>query len=58
MTEFGDALAKAINKSKTDINNLVWKEANGKEVRLMDMDEKQLKKAGILGKGYGKNRRG
>lgn len=45
MTEFGDALAKAINKSKTDINNLVWKEANGKEVRLMDMDEKQLKKA-------------
>lgn len=42
MTEFGDALTKAIDKRNNDINLFVWKYQNGKEVRLMDMKQTEL----------------
>ena len=42
MTEFGDTLTKAINKRNNDINLFTWKYQNGKEVRLMDMDQSEL----------------
>lgn len=45
MTEFGDTLARAIDKKNNDINSFVWKSQNGTEIRLMDMDEKALQKA-------------
>lgn len=45
MTEFGDTLAKAIDKRNSDINSFVWKSQNGTEIRLMDMEEKDLQKA-------------
>lgn len=49
MTDFGDTLSKAIElnkeKSKTDINNLIWKYKNGTTKRLMDMNQEELQKA-------------
>lgn len=42
MTEFGDALTKAIDKRNNDINLFVWKYQNGKEMRFMDMSESEL----------------
>ena len=42
MTEFGDALTKAIDKRNSDINLFVWKYQNGKEVRFMDMNQTQM----------------
>lgn len=45
MTEFGDTLARAIDKNKNDINSFVWKSQNGTDVRMMDMDADGLQKA-------------
>lgn len=42
MTEFGDALTKAIDNAKNDINSFVWKSKNGSDVRMMDMDSANL----------------
>lgn len=44
MTEFGDTLARAIDKKNSDINSFVWKNQNGSETRLMDMNESELQK--------------
>ena len=44
MTEFGDALKTAIDKKANDINQFAWKYQNGKEVRLMDMEQNELQK--------------
>lgn len=45
MTEFGDALTKAIDNKKNDINSFVWKSQGGVETRMMDMDRDALQKA-------------
>ena len=42
MTEFGDTLAKAIDRKNSDINSFVWKSKNGTDVRMMDMDSNAL----------------
>lgn len=44
ITEFGNALQSAIESKKSDINQLVWKDKSGKEVRLMDMSKEDLQK--------------
>ena len=44
MTEIGDALNKAIEVKKNDINNFTWKYQNGNEVRLMDLSNDELQK--------------
>lgn len=44
ITEFGSALQSAIESKKCDINQLVWKDKSGKEVRLMDMSKEDLQK--------------
>jgi len=44
ITEFGSALQSAIESKKCDINQLVWKDKSGKEVRLMDMSKDDLQK--------------
>ena len=44
-TEFGKVLSNALDAQKVDINLFVWKEKDGKEVRLMDMSEQALQKA-------------
>ena len=44
ITEFGNALQSAIESKKSDINQLVWKDKGGKEVRLMDMSKEDLQK--------------
>lgn len=43
-TEFGSALSDAFNK-KDNIDQLVWKDKGGKEIRLMDMSKNELQKA-------------
>lgn len=45
MTEFGDALAGAINASKNDITRFTWKDSNGKSVLMIDMKPEELQKA-------------
>ena len=45
MTEFGDALAGAINASKNDITRFTWKDSNGKSILMMDMSPEELQKA-------------
>lgn len=45
MTEFGDALVNAITEKDNDITRFVWKEANGQEIKLIDMSEDDLRKA-------------
>ena len=45
MTEFGDALAGAINASKNDITRFTWKDSNGKSTLMMDMTPEELQKA-------------
>lgn len=45
MTEFGDALAGAINASKNDITRFTWKDSNGKSVLMMNMKPEELQKA-------------
>jgi len=44
ITEFGDVLQTAIDSKKNDINQLVWKDKGGKEIRLMDMSNEDLQK--------------
>lgn len=44
ITEFGNALQSAIESKKSDINQLVWKDKSGKEVRLMDLSKEDLQK--------------
>lgn len=43
-TEFGAKLQEAIAAKDNDINSFVWKDRNGNSVRLMDMDQTELKK--------------
>lgn len=45
MTEFGDTLAKAIDKKNNDINSFVWKSQGGIDVRMMDMSESSLQRS-------------
>lgn len=45
MTEFGDALTKAINERNNDINSFVWKTRTGREIRMMDMSTIDLQNA-------------
>lgn len=45
MTEFGDTLAKAIDKKNNDINSFVWKSQGGTDVRMMDMSESSLQRS-------------
>lgn len=44
ITEFTE-LANVLNSNETNINELVWKGKDGKEVRLMDMKPEELQKA-------------
>lgn len=43
-TEFGAKLQEAITARDNDINSFVWKDRTGNTVRLMDMDQNELKK--------------
>lgn len=45
MTEFGDTLAKAIDKKNNDINSFVWKSQGGIDIRMMDMSESSLQRS-------------
>lgn len=43
-TEFGAKLKKAITAKDNDINNLVWKDKTGVNIRLMDISQNELKR--------------
>lgn len=45
MSELKNALENALSKAKNDINLFVWKNNNGKQIRLMDMNQSELQKA-------------
>ena len=45
LTDFGSLLSKAIDEKKNDINQFVWKESSGTEVRMLDMNQEDLQKA-------------
>lgn len=45
ISDFGEVLNDAIKKKQDSIDNLVWKNANGSTVKLMDMEPSALKKA-------------
>ena len=45
MTVIADAYKKAIETKQMDVNTLVWKHQNGKEVRIMDLSLVDLQKA-------------
>ena len=45
MSELKNALEKAFSNAKNDINLFVWRANNGKQIRLMDMNNEELQKA-------------
>ena len=45
ISDFGEVLNDAIKKKQDSVDNLVWKNANGSTVKLMDMEPSALKKA-------------
>lgn len=45
MSELKNALERAFSNAKNDINLFVWRTNNGKQIRLMDMNNEELQKA-------------
>lgn len=45
LTDFGILLSEAIDEKKNDINQFVWKESSGTEIRMLDMNASELQKA-------------
>lgn len=44
MTDLGNTLSEALERAKSDINNITWKYQNGTETRMMDMSKDELQK--------------